>query len=80
MPYVLRMASEAKDWLDVETDPLDQCMKDTFVKVLSSSFSSNEGIDVYHSFDKDEQGQHTLSCQTAATVAGNSCTSIMQLQ
>ena len=71
VPYVLKMASEDKDWLDVATDPLDQCMRDTFVKVLSSSFSPNEGIDVYHSFDKDEQGQHTLSCQTAATVAGN---------
>ena len=70
VPYVRKMAENLN--LD---DPLDQCMRATFGSVISDLCALipalREGeVDAIHSFDKNQDGRHILSCQSAAAVSG----------
>ena len=72
VPYVQKMAGNLN--LD---DPLDQCMRDTFDSIISDLCARTpelrEGeVDAVHSFDKNKDGRHALSCQSAAAVSGRS--------
>ena len=72
VPYVKKMAGN----LDLD-DPLDQCMRDTFDSIISDLCARTpelrEGeVDAVHSFDKNQDGRHALSCQSAAEVSGRS--------
>ena len=72
VPYVQKMAGNLN--LD---DPLDQCMRETFDSIISDLCARTpelrEGeVDAVHSFDKNQDGRHALSCQSAAAVSGRS--------